>query len=178
MAWGSYSILLNWKKLCFFNSQSVIRKIALLPPWIQCFQSMYSSLHILLEHVTGKYVKCWIIKVEFRCHYWRSWWSAKFSPDTKYDSCITKVNICKLMLFVTRSLDLFNWNFHFLNFGCFNKKMRLSQELTGYFSCSQSTMSTMLQTHNTFFLKCFFTAILEKIWSKLVCKKCFSPVIL
>lgn len=169
--WLGDHIKFFWTERNYVNSQSVIRKIALLLPWIQCFQSSYRSMHILLEHVTGKYIECWIIKVEFRCHYWCSWWSAKFSPDTKYDSCITKVNICKLMLLVTRSLDLFNWNFHFLNFGWFNKKMRLSQELTVVIFLVHNQLCPQCLRHTIhFFLKCIFTAILEKIWSKLVCK--------
>lgn len=143
-AWGPHAAcwffkLSLWTEINCINSQSVSYKIAVFPQWIQCFQSLYISLHTLREHVTNKGVECSIIKVEFTKST-----SAKFSPRTKYDSCLKNVNICKLRLFVMRSLDLFNWNFHFLNCG---KKMRLSQELTVHNQlCSECLRHTFIQT--------------------------------
>lgn len=119
-----------WTERNYNNSQSLNYKIPVFPPWIQYFHSLYSSLHILLEHMTNKGVRLAFTKSTCCCHCRYSCWSAKLCSYAKYHSCFKNVKICKLLLMAMRSLDLFNWTFHFLNCGCFNKNIRLSQELT------------------------------------------------
>lgn len=112
------------------------------------------------------------------CHCWCSSRCAKFSPHAKYDSWHQNVKICKSVLLAEtkgenlRPVDLFNWNFHFLNCGCFNKTMRLSPALTAVILLINGQLCLMqpncLQhTKRFYFLKHVFTVIFEKLDAKL-----------